>query len=121
LTIKGKPGFCLATFQHLIGASQPDNPVGTLAEIFAANVLAIKQEEMRAPFRDLFHSSGEVHLELTASSYTTDKTFLISELESGAKLSVSIEGNPGFAQLATAQLNLNAPLIRELLARMLSS
>jgi hypothetical protein len=120
LTIRGKPGFCLAALQNLIGAGQTDAPIGTPAEIFSANVHAINLWELRAPLRDIFHSAEEVHLELTSSSHTRDKTFLVADRESGAKLSVSIEGKPGFAQLAAAQLNLNAPLIRDLMARVLT-
>ena|ERR1700684_2437896 len=34
MTIRGKPGFCLAALQNLIGVSQTDAPIGTPAEIF---------------------------------------------------------------------------------------
>lgn len=75
LTIRGKPGFCLAALQNLIGVGQADAAIGTPAEIFSANVHATNLWELRAPWRDMFHAAEEVHLELTSSSHTRDKAF----------------------------------------------
>jgi hypothetical protein len=120
LSIKGKPGFCLASLQNLIGVAK--RPTGrTPAEIFSLYSSEISHWNLRVPFRDLFGPSEEFELELTGPNYSRESTFIAKDYESGLKCSITISGKPGFTQVAAAQLNLNAPFLQQLLSRMLEA
>jgi hypothetical protein len=119
LSIKGKPGFCLASLQNLIGAAQRPAVTGSPAEIFATYAAEISRWNLHIPFRDMFMPSEEFRLELTGPGYKREHTFIARDHESGLKCSIAIKGKPGFTQMAAAQLNLNAPFLQQLLSKML--
>ena len=121
LSIKGKPGFCLASLQNLIGTARRPVSVGTPLEIFAVHNSEIPKWNLHVPFRDLFGPSEEFKLELSGPGHTREHTFIAREHESGLKCSITIKGKPGFTQVAAAQLNLNAPLLHQLLSTMLGT
>jgi hypothetical protein len=121
LSIKGKPGFCLAALQNLVGSARQPAVTGNPVEIFAAYSSEISRWNLRVPFRDLFGPSEEFKLELTGPSYSREHTFITREHESGLKCSITIKGKPGFTQVAAAQLNLNAPFLHQILSKMLDA
>jgi hypothetical protein len=119
LSIEGKPGFCLASLQNLIGASRKPAISGTPVEIFAICASEVPRWNLSVPFKDLFEPSEEFELELTGPKYIHEHTFMARDHESGLKCSIRIKGKPGFTQIAAAQLNLNAPFLQQLLAKLL--
>jgi hypothetical protein len=121
LTIKGKPGFCLAALQNMIGANPLGGVVLTPSEVFAARVAEMRLWNLRTPFWDLFQPSDSVSFEISGSSHTVKRTFPIKFSETGPNCSVNIIGKPGFAQVAASQINLNAPMLQKIVTGMLSS
>lgn len=121
LTIRGKPGFCLAALQNLIGPMRPDTAVLTPNEIFAARVAEMQRWNLRTPWSDLFQRDDMLKFEITGQSHIVTRTFPIKFYEAGPKCSVFITGKPGFAQVAAAQINLNAPMLQRIVAGMLTT
>lgn len=122
LVIKGKPGFCLAALQNLIGLGHRAYPEDiTPSEVFAAHADEMRQWNLRTPLRDLFQRGDVMNFEITGHSHAVKRTLLIKNYELGPKCTISIAGKPGFAQVAAAQINLNAPFLQKMLSRMLDT
>jgi hypothetical protein len=121
LTIKGKPGFCLAALQNLIGAGRDDATAATPTELFAARVAELRYWNLRTPLRDIFQHNDMVNFEITGHSHEVKRIFPIKYSETGPKCSVYIAGKPGFAQVAASQINLNAPLLQKIVTGMLAA
>jgi hypothetical protein len=115
LTIKGKPGFCLAALQNLIGTGGAQAKIASPLEVFKAHVAEMSSWDFRTPLKDLVQPSDTIQLDITGPSHRSEHITLIRDYDIGPKCSISITGKPGFAQIAAAQLNLNAPFLQEML------
>ena len=119
LSIKGKPGFCLASLHNLVASAKEHSRTGTHVDIFRARVNEICEWQLKTPLSDCFKSYEELIINFTGAEY--EKTsYLIGKHESGPKFSVTIKGAPGFTQLAAAQIQGYAPLLKNMLTVALS-
>jgi len=119
LAIKGKPGFCLASLHNLVTSAKEYSRTGTHVDIFRARVNEVSEWQLKTPLSDRLKPYEELKINLTGADY--EKTsYGVGKHESGSKFSVKIKGAPGFTQLAAAQIQGSAPLLKNMLSNALS-
>jgi hypothetical protein len=110
ISIKGKPGFCVAALQSVIQSAKDSVGGRHPVDVFAANVSELKRWEYRVPWKDLFRPAEELNLTSTGSDWSSSSGFARYS-ESGSKLAMTVKGKAGFTQIAAAQLQSNTSLL----------
>lgn len=120
LSIKGKPGFCLAALQNLAGSAREHSQTNSPIDIFKARVAEMHHWRLKTPLSDFFQPREELKFDISGNSWRKESIFILWSSESGAKFSVVVKGKPGFCQLVAAQLQSCAPLIMNLVSKILA-